>query len=496
VEARFAMKGKLLVIGLAACALLAAAGGVWWWRAGAQWKIVEAARPDMPDLSTASVATNPIALAALREHIRAADARARRRLTAARGLAELGPLYQANGYLEEAARCYAGLEKLAPSQPRWPHFHATILAGYGEIEPAMELWRRVIQLAPDYVPARLRLGDCLLKSNRPTEAATAYDAVLKLSPNNPYALLNLARIDLEAQRWDQARARLETVVQQTNFALGYDLIVSLYERIGLRQQAAAIRGSAKASGAYRDPPDPWLDGLMEVCFDPYRLALVAGVAGVSGDTATARRLLERAIALAPSDVSAHFQLGGLALTQRDHQLAREQFESCTVLAPDFSDGWAQLSALQEQMGEHANAERTLAAGLAHCPNSPGLHLMRARRLRETGLAAEAITEFETSIRLRPNEPEAYTELGSLYIELGEMDAGIRKMHEALEADPGDPMALGVLAFHAISTNNEAEANRWLQRVANQPRIQSGQSEPLLRAYRQTFGRDWKPANPD
>lgn len=478
---------KLKIILPLVAVLLLAAGGVWWWRAGEQSKIAAAALPDLPDLTNASPA--------LREQILLADARARRRLTAQKGLAELGPLYQANGFLDEAARCYAGLEQLAPSEPRWRHFHATILAGFGEIEPAMNLWRRVIELAPDYVPARLRLGDCLLKSNRPAEAAAAYDAVLKISPNNPYAVLNLARIDLEAKRWDQARERLEFVVRQTNFTLGYDLIVSLYERLGQRDRAAAIRGAAKASGAYRDPPDPWLDGLMDVCFDPYRLALVAGVAAVSGESATARRLLERAIALAPADVSAHFQLGGLAMTQHDYQLAREQFTSCTVLAPDFADGWAQLSALQEQMGEHANAERTLAAGLTHCPNSPGLHLMRARRLRETGLAAEAITEFETSIRLRPNEPEAYTDLGKLYIELGEMDAGLRKMHEALEADPGDPMALGVLAFHAISTNNEAEARRWLNRVAHQPRIAPEQAGPLFQAYRQTFGHDWRPDNP-
>ena len=267
------MKANRILLGLSC--LLVAGGGAWWWqRAGNLQAIVAAALPPVPDLQAVP--------SGLSERIATAEARAHTRLTAPKGLAELSRLYHANGFLGEAMQCYAGLERLAPTEPRWPHLHATILAGYGEIEPAEQLWRRVVQLAPDYVAARLRLGDCLLKTNRSAEAATTYADVLKRSPGNSYALLGLARIDLEAKRWDQARERLETVVNQTNYNLGYDLIVSLYERIGERTRAAAIRGSAKASGAYRDPPDPWVDELIDLCFDAYRLSLEAGAAAGLG----------------------------------------------------------------------------------------------------------------------------------------------------------------------------------------------------------------------
>ena len=90
-------------------------------------------------------------------------------------------------------RCYSALQSLEPKNPRWPHLHATILAGYGEADQALVLWRQVILLAPDYVPARLRMADCLLKANRPTEAADVYAAVLKLSPTQAHAMFGLAR---------------------------------------------------------------------------------------------------------------------------------------------------------------------------------------------------------------------------------------------------------------------------------------------------------------
>lgn len=474
------MKRPVILIALACAALAVAGGGAWWWQAGQAQSRVAIFLPVVPDLGSAP--------AALRDRIVLTDVRARSRLGAAQGFAALSRMYHANGFLDEARRCYQGLEQLDPTEPRWLHLHASILAGYGEIEPALELWRKVRELAPDYLPAPLRSGDCLLKANRPQEAAAAYEAVLKLDRDNPYALLGLARLDLKAGRWDQARQRLEQVVSQTNYTLGYDLIVSLYERLGLNQRATDIRGMAKASGAYRDAADPWLDSLIEDCLDPYRLSLTAGTTAGNGDPATALRLLERAIKVAPEDVSVRFQYGTLLVAQGNLAGAIEPLRLCTELAPDFSDGWAHLSSLQARLGETVAAERTLAQGLKNCPQSPGLHLQYARELVKAGRIGEAIGEFQASIRLRPNEPDAYIELGNVYIRQRRDAEGVAEMRRALEAEPGHPMALSVLAFNAIVTGDEAEAQRWLAAVRNQPRVPREQAERLRSAYQQQFGR--------
>lgn len=474
------MKSKTKLV-LLASLLLAIAGGVAWWQwTGNRLAIVRESRPATPNLSAVAEV--------LRTQLAAAEARAQSRTTATKGLAELSRLLHANGFPEEAKQCYVGLEQLEPNEPRWPHRHATILAGYGDVEPAMTLWRRVIELAPDYLPARLRIGDCLLKSNRPDAATEMFSDVLKRDTTNAYALLGLARIDLEARRWDQARERLEKVVSQTNYRLGYDLIVSLYERLGQKERAAAIRGSTKASGAYRDMPDPWMDELIRLCFDPYRLSVAAGVATPS----EALNLLERAIELAPDDVSYRFQLGCAAEAQRNFPLARKHLERCTVVAPDFADGWAHLAALHAQQGDNAAAERIVLAGLARCPTSAGLHLMRARTLKDAGLIAEAINEYQTSIHFRSNEPDAYVELGNTLIGIGRESEGIEQMRLALQADPGDPTALGVLTFVTITTGNETEARRWFARVTHQPRVPAAQVARLRAFYQQTFGHDYIP----
>jgi tetratricopeptide (TPR) repeat protein len=465
-----------------ALVLAAAIGGGWWWQNAARTQQrVAASLPVRPDLSAAP--------ATLREQITAAEAQARTRIGALRGLKTLSRLYHANGFLGEAARCYDCLAKLDPAEPRWLHFQASILAGYGEMDAALVLWRRVVALAPDYLPAQIRLGDGELKSNHPAEAAAAYANILQRDPSNAYALLGLARLDYEAERWDQALARLETVVAQTNYALGYDLIVTLYERNGQTQRAREIRGAHKASGAFRDPPDPWLDDMLDVCFDPYRLALSAGLLARNGNGAQAVQLLERAIGLAPDDVAVRFQLGTLSVAQGNFPVARAQLERCTQLAPDFADGWAQLSALQTQLGDDTAAAQTLATGLARCPQSPGLQLMRARDLQRAGLSAEAIASFRESIRLRPNEADAYIELANYLITLGRTDEGIPLLQQAVEAEPGNPMALSFLTFHAITTGDERSARRWFAQVREQPRVPPEQVEKLRAAYREQFGRE-------
>ncbi|HWA87337.1 MAG TPA: tetratricopeptide repeat protein [Opitutus sp.] len=455
----------------------------WWWNSAAHRRaVVVASLPAIPDLTSAS--------AALREHVTAADQRAHSLFHARDGLAELSRLYQANGFPDEAIQCYRGLEKLEPAEPRWLHRHATILAGYGEIDPAIELWRRVVALAPDYIPARLRLGDCELKSNHLDAATAAYRAVLEQKPAEPYAQLGLARVDLETGRDADAQKKLESVVAQTNYRLGYDLIVSLYERTGQRDRAEAIRGQSKAFGSYRDPADPWVDQLLDDCFDPYRLLIAAGIAR-DGDPARALSLLERAVTLAPADVGVHFQLGGLYLSQGQLDRAHEEFQRCTELAPEFSDGWVQLSSLEAQRGNKTAADRALAEGLQHCPNSPGLHLMWAQNLHAAGRDEAAVAEFMTSIRLRPNEPDAYVQLGRVLIALNRVDEGVEQIRKALDQDPGDPVALSVMAYHAITSNNAADANHWMNLVSRQPRIPRDQFENLRAAYRQHFGHAWK-----
>jgi tetratricopeptide (TPR) repeat protein len=178
-------------IGAVALALLLALG--LGWRAHDRRSQVQAYVPARP----AGAVLSP----ALAERLTAAESRARGWWQPAAGIAELGRLYHANGHAAEAAWCYTGAREVAPTEALWPHLLASLLAGAGRLEEALPLWREAVRLDPDYEPARLRLGDVLLKSNQAAEAARVYEAVLARTAHQPYALLGLARCRLSAGDW-------------------------------------------------------------------------------------------------------------------------------------------------------------------------------------------------------------------------------------------------------------------------------------------------------
>mgnify|MGYP005859221749 CR=1 FL=1 len=161
--------GVCLIGGVAITAAVVA--GLYWAGQVRQGRLLAESVPARPDL-----AGWPVELV---QRVDAAEAR----LAAGsdpRALGALGSLYCANGFLSEAAQCYQGLVELEADEPRWPHRLAHILAGYGRVAEAIPLWRRTLDLAPDYMPARLRLGDALLKDNQTDEAAAVYAAALAL----------------------------------------------------------------------------------------------------------------------------------------------------------------------------------------------------------------------------------------------------------------------------------------------------------------------------
>lgn len=469
-------RSQLLLVAGLVLALLS--GGYWLYVSQRDQAEVVASVPARPDLVSAS----PV----LRERVGEAERAAKDGDTD--GLAELSRLYHANGFLDEAVQCYEGLERLRPRDPVFPHRHASIAAGFGDTETAIRLWQQSVRAKADYAPTRLRLADALLKAGRDADAVREYEGILKDFPKEPYAQLGLARIDFEAGRLDAAVRRLEALVAQTNYTLGYDLIVTAYERSRRPEKAAAIRGMARAFGSYRDPDDPWMDELFDDCYDSYRLAVAGGMARGSGDQAKAFRLVERAVQVAPKDVSARFQLAGMLVERRDYKAAREQFQMCTELAPDFADGWAHLSNLLQTQGDAAGADRILSIGLQNCPQSPGLHMMRGRRLADQGRLPEAAEAFKNSIRYRPNEADAYVQLAIVYLKSGRDEDAKAELKKALDAEPQNPDVLGFLAIQAITQGNQSDALQWIKLLRQQPRTKTEQMNMVQSAFREKFGR--------
>jgi len=474
------MKRPVLVAIIAVVAAASAVGGYMYWRAQARVAAVREGVPARPDLSAWPAELASRIDACTRRVESGGD-------DAVRALGELGQLYHANGFYAEASVCYHALLRADPANARWPHAFASILAGYGKVDDAIVLFRQAADLAPGYVPSRLRLGDVLLKANRLDEAAKVYREILQIEPRQAYAHLGLGRILMAQGDWTGARDALERAASLSNDRLAYDLLPTVYERLLDTERAATLRGRIKAAGSYADAPDPWLDEMMLACYDTYRLAVAGGAAKHGGDRKVALQLLERARQISPDSAPVHFQLGIMFLETKEYSKARPHLEQCTRLAPDMADGWIHLSNLHATVGNRAESERVLAEGLARCPQSPGLQLEKAHRLAAAGRTDEAIAAYHESFRLRPDEAAPLFSVAKIHFEQGRDAEGIAELERALQAEPGFPPALSILAYHAITTGDQAGARLWLERVRQQPRVTRSERDQLVKAFTDRFG---------
>jgi tetratricopeptide (TPR) repeat protein len=404
------------------------------------------------------------------------------------GLRSLSRLYHANGFYDEALQCYQTLRRLEPKEARWPHLEAAILAQFGRMDEARAREAVATVLAPRYLAARLRLGDELLKSNQTKAAFSSYEEALKIAPDDPYASLGEAKCNITDGKWEAARESLDGAIRKhPDFVGALELQVTVAEHFG-DQAAADTLNQLIGTREFVDLPDPWLDGLMDDCFDAYRLSVAATVANFSGNRPRAERLLERALALAPNTGAFQRELAVFLSNDGDFAGARSHLEKAVALAPGDNDAWLLLYQLLARMGEAQAASRALSDGLANCPLSASLRLERGRRLMAAGLVDEAIAEFREAYRLKPSEAGPLVELARALFAARRGDEAVDALHEALKRQPEEPMALATLTFYSISTGDEQAALGWWAHVRRQPRTPQPMLDSLRQAYQQRFGR--------
>ncbi len=421
------------------------------------------------------------------ERIHAADTTARNLWHARSGFTDLARLYQANGFFDEALACYAGLREVEPGNARWSHLPAVILAGLGRLDEAEPLFLRAAELAPDYLPAHVRAADVLLKANRLDEAQQIYADALARFGEQPYALLGLARVAIARDEWTRAETLLQrAIATDPNFVGGLSLLATVLKQLNRDREADQIAARVHRR-EFVEMPDPWVDALMDYCYNPYYLSVAASAANFRREPGLAKRYLERAASLAPNPTPYLRQLGQLLYLTRDYAEASRHLAQAVALTPTDAEAWTVWANVLLAAGDRAAAYRVLADGLAHCPESGALRYVHGHLLSEDGQLPRAIEELRIAKRFRSTQADVFFELGRAYFRVGEIEAGVAEMKAALTVQPDHPSALVIVARHAIDTGQADAASDYVRRIRLQPRVAPEDVELVSREFREKFG---------
>lgn len=249
-------------------------------------------------------------------------------------------------------------------------------------------FRKARDLAPDSVEPRLALADFLESEQHLALAEEERRALIALQPDNPagWGLLatNLHRQD----RWDDARAALETA---DRLAPGNPAVWTLRAQIDLDEaswipeRAAELRARARQA----------LEEGMRTAPVPAGAFLLGRACEESGDARGARAAWERAYRDAPDQPGLRPRLARLRIRQG----AREAGEALLT---------------EERVHTQTREEFSrLLSRAAAAPEDPVRRRELARACDARGMAARARLEWGRLLETRPGDPEARARLAAL-----------------------------------------------------------------------------------
>ena len=119
----------------------------------------------------------------------------------------------------------------------------------GDTERAVEYFQQAVEISPNPVPARLRLAEVYEAHGQGTKAATTYEEVLTLDPEQPLALNNLAYYYVEQdEKLDRALELAEKLAEaELNDPFVLDTMGWVYHRAGRHEEAIQYLQEASRS---------------------------------------------------------------------------------------------------------------------------------------------------------------------------------------------------------------------------------------------------------
>src|SRR5204862_2785879 len=100
----------------------------------------------------------------------------------------------AYGLLPDAEVCYTRAIILDPESFRWAYFLGVVEAQQAKCPDAIRTLRASLLMKPDYYPAHLELGECLVVSRDWEEARRLYETVLQGHSDSAEAYYGLGRV--------------------------------------------------------------------------------------------------------------------------------------------------------------------------------------------------------------------------------------------------------------------------------------------------------------
>ena len=236
----------------------------------------------------------------------------------------------------------------------------------GDSKTARGHLEQALQINPNVAATHFHLGLVLSQLGDPAGAKDQLEQALRLGSNEPEVHFELAKV-LRALGDNQRAANEVKIYQQGLQERNHRSMAA--SKSAQADKAIAAGKPEEALALYREalentPEDALLNFKLAVALDQ------------TGDIATERTVLEKAIQLNPDLAGAQNQLGFLASRSGDSVAAEKHFREAVRAAPGFTEAWVNLAATLGLQSRFSEAQEAVQYALQLEPQNPQALLLK------------------------------------------------------------------------------------------------------------------------
>ena len=303
------------------------------------------------------------------------------------------------------------------------------LGAYAEAETVL---RQASAISGAPASVWMRLGLALLHQDRSHEALPALQKAVSLAPGHPDCLLSLGRGLAAAGDTTAATAQFTAVLQITP---GHP--DALFNLGVLHLDAGELDAAAQR----------FTETLVHNPRHVEAMINRAVVLDRQQHSADAVLQLERALAIAPGHPHAHSTLGRIHLAQGQISAARDQFAAALETDPTLPVALEGMAAACRAGSRHSEAAHWYGLLVAQDPGDAAAWACQADSLLQIGKLEDAMTAARHALQLDPLQASAYGVLALLHIVRAELDIAVNILEQGVEKT-GDALLLATLSQQA------------------------------------------------
>lgn len=384
----------------------------------------------------------------------------------------LGMILHAYEQYRSAQLCYRRARELAPRSMSWTYLSAVVAAELGESSEASALFRRVLELDPDYWPARLGLADALMSAGDLDRSQAEYEGLVRDFPELALAHYGLGRLLSNRRQGSAAIEHYQRAVDlEPQFGPAHYALA-----LACRDEGAADRAKAHLD-AYRQfgmrrplPADRLLDPVRALKGTPRDLLAEGARLGRAGLLQEAIAVHLKAIAADPADAQAHVNLISLYGRIGQTNKAEEHYRAALTLGSSLAEAYYNYGVLLVSGGRHDAAADAFRQALGVDPFHAQSHNNLAALLAADGKLDEAAVHYRQALANDPQHRGARVSLARVLMTLGQPREAIEQLRKVLlPEDDETPRYMYALSTAYFAAGDSTQASRYAAEALSRAR---------------------------